>query len=111
MTSEATQRWIEARLKDFLRDNGVFKEENPDYAENLLKQHLHDILADMSQQMFTENRQRQQQVDNPQGIRQCQRILQRAAAVCGDALYAGYAERVMSPLPLRGGATGCIDLF
>jgi hypothetical protein len=57
---------LEKKLKDYLRLNGVFKEENPEYAENLLHQHLQSILSDISSQISLENQRRQRDVDNPQ---------------------------------------------
>jgi hypothetical protein len=56
---------IEQRLKVFLHDNGVFREPNLDYASTMLQGKLQQILNEISEQIVTDNRQRQQQVDNP----------------------------------------------
>ena len=56
---------IEGRLKDYLRLNGVFREQNLDYAVSLLREKLQEILNGLGQQMTDENRARQHQVDSP----------------------------------------------
>jgi hypothetical protein len=71
------------RIKDFLRLNGVFREENPDYAISEVKEKLQAIVDEIAKDVFTENARRQHEVDNPDEYRRvgesCQGQLSEAA--------------------------------
>jgi len=56
---------IAERLQAYLKLNGVFREENSDYAVSLLNQKLQAILDELATQMIGENRRRQQLIDSP----------------------------------------------
>ncbi len=70
---------IEGRMKDYLRLNGVFREENPDYAVSVLREKLQEILNGLGKQMTEDNRNRQRQVDSPEEYR-------RLTAACNGQL-------------------------
>jgi hypothetical protein len=57
---------IEARLRDYMRLNGVFRTRNAKYAEATMQAKLQAITDDMIAQMQNENIARQRQVDSPQ---------------------------------------------
>lgn len=70
---------ITKKLQDYLRLNGVFREQNSDYAIELLNKKLKAILDDVSAQISVENQRRQQLVDSPQEYR-------RVSATCNGQL-------------------------
>ncbi|MDX2028429.1 MAG: hypothetical protein SFW62_07315 [Alphaproteobacteria bacterium] len=55
---------IQEKLRAYLRLNGVFRERNPDYAMQLLREKLQEIVNSLGLQMMEDNHRRQQQVDN-----------------------------------------------
>jgi hypothetical protein len=57
---------IEARLKEYMEKNGVFRTENADYAERVMNEKLKAIINDMVADMDSENEDRQRQVDSPE---------------------------------------------
>jgi hypothetical protein len=70
---------IEERLKSYLRLYGVFRVENADFAEQLLRERLTSEMNDIIQQMQNENIQRQQLVDSRSEY-------ERLSRVCGGDL-------------------------
>lgn len=56
---------ITAKIKDYLRTSGVFREQNVSYALSLVRDKLQAILNEISGEVFAENSRRQQDVDNP----------------------------------------------
>ncbi len=57
---------IAERLQAYLKLNGTFREEDPDYAAKILNQKLQAILDDMAGEMVAENQRRQRLVDSPE---------------------------------------------
>jgi hypothetical protein len=55
---------IEERLKSYLKQYGVFRVQNAEYAEKLLREKLQVVMDEMIQQMQAENVRRQQLVDS-----------------------------------------------
>lgn len=56
---------IRQRLAEYLKLNGMFREERVDYAVSLLKEKLHAILDEMGQKMVSDIRIRQKAIDSP----------------------------------------------
>jgi len=57
---------IQQRLSEYLKLYGMFRVQNPSYAEMLLRSKANAILSDMSQKILEENRRRQRLVDTPE---------------------------------------------
>ena len=57
---------IRQKFAEYLKNNGMFREEDSDYAMSLLKDKLNDILSDLGGQMLVENEKRQKDVDSPE---------------------------------------------
>lgn len=57
---------IQEKLRAYLKLNGVFREQNSDYAVKLLKEKLQAIVDELGGEMMADNRRRQQQVDSAQ---------------------------------------------
>jgi len=72
---------IEARLKDYLKLNGVFREPDPQYATTLVHDGMQGILEDIMNDFHTENTRRQQRVDSHEEY-------QRLGLVCNGQLSA-----------------------
>jgi hypothetical protein len=70
---------IKEKLAAFLKANGVFREQDPDYALSLLKEKLQSIINEMGAQMTEDNVRRQQLVDSPEEYR-------RVSASCNGQL-------------------------
>jgi hypothetical protein len=60
---------IRDSLRDYLRTNGVFYEQDHDFALHLLHEKIQDILNQLGGQMVQDNVTRQRQVDTPQEYR------------------------------------------
>ena len=56
---------IQTKIQAYLKTNGVFREENPDYALSLVREKLKTILTETASAMVAENQRRQQGVDSP----------------------------------------------
>ena len=70
---------IEEKLQAYLKLNGVFREENMDYAADLLQKKIRIILNEIALQITTENIRRQELVDSPEEYR-------RVSATCNGEL-------------------------
>jgi hypothetical protein len=76
---------IEAELSDYLRMNGVFREQDIDYATAVLKEKLQTIIDSIVMEMSTDNIRRQQNVDTPAEYA-------RVAASCNGQLHGVVAQ-------------------
>jgi hypothetical protein len=76
--AEYTPR-IERELKEYLRLNGVFREQTHDYALSILQGKLHEILNGIIADMTQENMRRQQMIDT-------RAEYARVSASCGGQL-------------------------
>jgi hypothetical protein len=54
---------IEAELGAYLKQNGVFRELDPDYATGILREKLQGIINSIMEEMSAENQKRQQGID------------------------------------------------
>ncbi|HEU0117572.1 MAG TPA: hypothetical protein VFR09_02965 [Alphaproteobacteria bacterium] len=70
---------IQEKLEAYLKLNGVFREQNADYAAKLLQDKLQVIVNDVSSEMMNENQREQQLVDSPEEYR-------RVSATCNGQL-------------------------
>jgi hypothetical protein len=70
---------IEHDFHNYLRLNGMFREQNPQYAFDLVQQKLKGMLGELSDKMGEENAERQQEVDSKEEYR-------RVSLSCGGEL-------------------------
>lgn len=66
---------IQARLREYLKTNGVYSGTDAQYAQELMQEKIRFVLMETSKQITTENRRRQSLVDTPEeyakNIRAC----------------------------------------
>ena len=70
---------IEQQLEVYLRDNGVFREQNYGYAAQLAHDRMKNIVSDLAEQLSRENFERQRDIDTQQEYR-------RISLSCGGQL-------------------------
>lgn len=75
---------IKEAMKNYLRANGMFRVQDPKYAEQLLREKLNIAMQAIIKDMEAENVRRQQQVDSPEEYARLAHVCQGQLTVIAD---------------------------